>query len=482
MLGRVLRIWRFEGTIDRGAYAMWGFLLMAIKYNLDRLVAALHGHAWSPLNYLRSPTDLDVLAAGNRSLIWQLLLLAIPFIWAGLALTVQRLRSVGLPLKMVVLFFVPTINLLFLAVLCILPARLRTDLETGPPDNGFLKAVLDRIIPRSRLGSAAMAVVLTGAVGIGLIAISVHGFRQYGAMLFVGLPFALGLMASLLYGYHQERNVGECFAVAGLAIVLVGLSLLAFAIEGVICILMAAPIGGALACLGALVGCSIQKMGRGPSGGTTALPLMILLLPGLMGAEALAPPTPPVYAVRTLVEIDAPPTDVWRHVVVFSELPPPKELIFRLGVAHPLRAEISGRGVGAVRKCVFSTGPFIEPITVWDEPHLLKFDVTAQPPAMTEMSPYSNINAPHLDSFLVSQGGQFALTELPGNRTRLEGTTWYHHNIWPAAYWRIWSDGIIHDIHNRVLAHIKAETERETRMSLAIPPLREADPSQSHLN
>ncbi len=48
----------------------------------------------------------------------------------------------------------------------------------------------------------------------------------------------------------------------------------------------------------------------------------------------------------------------------------------------------------------------------------------------------------------------------PG-RTRLEGTTWYTNRMWPADYWRLWSDLIIHRIHSRVLRHIQALSEEK---------------------
>ena len=51
----------------------------------------------------------------------------------------------------------------------------------------------------------------------------------------------------------------------------------------------------------------------------------------------------------------------------------PDEWLFQTGLAYPVRAEIQGRGVGRVRTCEFSTGPFVEPIEVWDEPRLLRF-------------------------------------------------------------------------------------------------------------
>jgi hypothetical protein len=119
-----------------------------------------------------------------------------------------------------------------------------------------------------------------------------------------------------------------------------------------------------------------------------------------------------------------------------------------------------------VRECVFSTGAFEEPIHVWNEPRLLKFSVTSNPPPMEEWTPYKHIHPPHLDGFLVSRGGQFLLTPMPGGHTRLEGTTWYHHHMWPATYWQLWSDYIIHKIHLRVLRHIQHQSERGSRAGL----------------
>jgi hypothetical protein len=63
-------------------------------------------------------------------------------------------------------------------------------------------------------------------------------------------------------------------------------------------------------------------------------------------------------------------------------------------------------------------------------------------------------------SFLRPRRGEFRLTRLAGGRTRLEGTTWYENRMWPAAYWRGWSDMLIHEIHLRVLRHVRALSER----------------------
>jgi hypothetical protein len=177
--------------------------------------------------------------------------------------------------------------------------------------------------------------------------------------------------------------------------------------------------------------------------------------------EHVAALTPPVYVVRTTIDIQASPEKVWKRVVSFSEIPPPTEWMFRTGIAYPIRAGIQGTGVGAERLCVFSTGAFVEPIEVWDEPRSLKFSVTSNPAPMEEWTPYSHVEPAHLHGFLVSNGGQFLLTPLPNGGTRLEGITWYRHSLWPTAYWRLWSDAIIHQIHSRVLRHIREEAENQ---------------------
>lgn len=148
-----------------------------------------------------------------------------------------------------------------------------------------------------------------------------------------------------------------------------------------------------------------------------------------------------------------------RWGMAFASIAPPQEWTFRAGIAYPIRAEISGTGVGAMRHCVFSTGAFLEPIEVWDVPRRLKFSVVSNPAPMEEWTPHGAIKPPHLQGFLMSNGGQFELTRLEGNQTRIEGTTWYRHHMWPAGYWQLWSDSVIHRIHLRVLSHIKQVSE-----------------------
>ena len=454
-------LWRWEGKTGRREYAAVGIIGVAIKHFLDRMIAFSFFSTrtgvfnyWAPLG---KAARLNHLSSTEAKFLATLLFVSIPFIWVGVAMTVKRLRDAGLPVWLVVVFFLPVINVFFLLALCGLPPRERPQELEGAPWPASQE--LDRFIPHTQLGSALLAIAVTAVLGLGFVLMGTIVIGAYGWGLFVALPFCLGMFSVLLYSYHEPREWVDCMGVAVLPVGLVGATLVLIAVEGIICVLMAAPFALALAALGGSIAYAIQAHHWGAKPTNAMLSIVILLVPATFGVEHAAALRPPVYEVRTAIEVNAPPEKVWNQVVAFAEIAPPKELLFRAGIAYPIRAEISGQGVGAVRHCIFSTGAFVEPIEVWDEPQLLRFGVTANPAPLNELTPYGHIDVPHLHGYFVSEKGQFSLTALPGGRTRLEGTTWYHNAMWPAAYWHLWSDYIIHRIHMRVLEHIRAAAE-----------------------
>jgi hypothetical protein len=233
------------------------------------------------------------------------------------------------------------------------------------------------------------------------------------------------------------------------------LSFLIVSLEGAICIMMALPL---IMPLGALGGWIAYMMARSR---LRAPGIALLLIAPPAGITWDINASPPVFEVRTRIEIAAPPERVFQYVVASTELPEPREWFFRAGVAYPQRAGIRGSGVGAVRYCDFSTGTFVEPVVVWDEPRLLRFRVTENPPPLREWSPYGDLQTKHLHGYLISKQGEFRLIPLASNHTMLEATSWYQHGLWPAEYWRWWSDAIIHQIHLRVLTHIRTLAENK---------------------
>ena len=317
-----------------------------------------------------------------------------------------------------------------------------------------MRDLLNKILPTNDISLKWIAIISTLLLAGGLTLWSIYSIGNYGVALFILRPFLIGFCPTIIYGLKQHVTRKVAFEIGFLTLGLFSIGLLVFAIEGIICIAMIAPIGALLTWLGSLCAYAIVK--KSLNNGTTFLLLWIGLIPIVSFIEKDTKPK--LLSVVTSIEINANPQTVWENVIEFPQLNEPTEFIFKTGIAYPINAKIKGTGVGAVRYCNFTTGSFIEPVTVWDPPRLLKFDVLQQPQPMKELS-FWDIDAPHLHDYFVSKQGQFKLTQLPNGNTLLIGTTWYYHNIKPTFYWKLWSNYIIHKIHNRVLTHIKHTAE-----------------------
>jgi len=459
-------LWRPSGTIDSGPYALIGVIAFVLKHNLDRFVATFVFHRrWGIFNYwipVHHVTRITQLGRNDAVLLATLVVIALPFIWLGVVLTIKRLRAAKLPLFLVVLFFAPFLNLFFFLLLSLLPTK-----GVEASRKGAAPSFLMQIVPRSPLGSALVSLLITVPAGFLLALFGSGVLHNYGWGLFIGVPFAVGFAAATIFEIHESRSLGESVGVASLAVALLGAFLLGFAVEGLFCLVMAIPLALPLAIIGGVCAHGVVRGRRYQKDATAFLAILLFVVPGVEFAEHKIAPPRPVFSVRTAIDIQAPPGKVWDKVVAFSQIDPPTEWMFRAGISYPIRAEMIGTGVGAERHCVFSTGAFVEPIQIWDEPRQLKFSVTSNPAPMEEWTPYSHIEPPHLHGFLLSEGGQFLLTPLPNGGTRLEGTTWYQHGLWPVSYWKLWSDAIIHRIHLRVLGHIQQEVENRPELRAA---------------
>jgi uncharacterized membrane protein YhaH (DUF805 family) len=446
-------LFSFSGSMSRRNYVAVAFVGVLLKHMLDLIVAGFLFHRpWLPLNYifpLGAPVSIHSLSGSDSVFVATMVALSIPFAWVGLAATTKRFRTIGWPLWLVILFFVPVANIASFAVAAAWPEH--------PDASETASGRLQRLVPRDRLGAAVAAILGTTVIGYLFAVLGSRVFATYGWGLFAAIPFVQGALSVLIFNAHEQRSWTQDISVAMLSVLLTGAAMLAVAFEGAICIAMALPLAFAFAALGAAFAHAVTRRSTPEIASLLAL---ILVAPVLMGADRSIMRDAPLHEVDSALVINAPPAVVWKNVIDFPAIASPTEFLFRAGVAYPERAKIIGRGAGALRYCEFSTGDFVEPITVWQAPRELAFDVRENPEPMRELSPYGNIQTPHLQGYLVSQRGEFVLQALPGGRTRLVGKTWYQHHLWPDLYWTVWSNEIIHAIHLRVLKHIKGLSER----------------------
>ena len=445
----------FERRVSRRDYLLAGVTLALLKFAGDSaMVFVATGKLWAPTDYL-SPVHALLstrLVDAPPALLPLLALWSLPFIWVGITMSMRRALDAGLSAWWSLLFFVPGLSYVFMAYFAAVP----TEKNPGKP------AETPRVY-EMRLPGALLSMAAGIGIGLGMLALSVYGLQLYGTSLFIGTPFVIGAVTSFLFNRRYPASVRETLQVVGMTILCVAGVAISFAVEGALCLAMAAPLALALSSMGAMLGRKVALHDHRLTKGSL-LALLALPLSATLDANRALPITN-VREVRSSIEINASPETVWDNVIAFPPLDEPTDLVFRIGIAYPRHAEIRGTGVGAVRYCVFSTGAFVEPITRWEPGHRLSFDVNSSPPPLKEWSPFANVTPPHLDGYFKSRRGEFRLIALANGQTRLEGSTWYEMRLYPEGYWSLFGDKMISKIHARVLRHIKDEAEHTHQLT-----------------
>ena len=321
---------------------------------------------------------------------------------------------------------------------------------------------LGRFLPEHPPHAFIASVVAAALFGVAIVLVGVAASNRglYGWTLFILAPFAMGFVAASLTTYRLEPTMPRFVLAGTFTAITAGLAFLLMGIEGVVCLLMAVPVTVPCAIVGALAAYFMHSLRR--AGTTTAMGMIVVVVPlGLVAEPGLIGPPPP-YTVHSSIEIDAPPDAVWAHLAEFDPIAAPVDTwFFRAGVAYPISARLAGeRGVGAMRICEFSTGRFTETVRVWEPGRRLMFTIEEAAPVLREWTPYRDLHPPHLQGYFVPESGDFRLVPLENGRTRLEGTSVYRNHMWPSAYWRVWSDVIVKGVHRRVFQNVKQLAER----------------------
>ena len=191
-----------------------------------------------------------------------------------------------------------------------------------------------------------IAVGITVAISILLTLLGIYFYRDYGIALFILTPFFMGACPAILYGSKKQINKIEAWKIAFLSLLVFTIGLLFFAIEGLICIVMAAPIAILFNWIGSLIGYFIvSKTGKSSF-------VVILVLFSAIPTTAFIEKDikPELTSVVSSIEIEADLSVVWSNVVEFPELSDPNEFIFKTGIAYPIKI---GRASCRERVCLY---------------------------------------------------------------------------------------------------------------------------------
>ena len=435
----------FEGELSRRAYAARSVGAFLTQHLVVWAIFAIAGRP------LHTPwwfwlTPLRTLVFNAQALpIWLVptaMIMSVVIAWLLAALAFRRARQANFDPGIAPLAIAPVMQVAVILWLSFAPPRPASEplpiLDDGPPKAG--------ITTQGLLVAAVLSVaaVLVSAVVLGL----------YGYGLFIASPFVIGLTTGYLGNRRGDIGVGKTWGMVFGGLWLGALALIGLAFEGVVCLVLASPLIGIMGFAGGEMGRALARLRQRGRPILTSFAVVPLLLAG----EVLLPPRASFVSIES-VDVAASPAAVWDSVVHMGPIPDAPAVPFRWGLAYPMRGEILGTGVGAIRRGVFSTGVAHERVTEWAPERKLSFIVLSDPPTMRELSPYAHVNAPHVEGYFRTLDARFTITPLPSGMTRLTLATSHELDLEPVLYWMPIAEWATHANKVRVLDHFRQQAE-----------------------
>jgi hypothetical protein len=432
----------FCGKISAPAYALAvpalilsQHLMVALLYRAAAVPLAPNRGFW--LLPMRRLADMPALSPWTAAAAFGF---SLAVTWAIATLSFRRAARSGYGYTLAAASIVPVLQIGAVALLAVAPVR-AVDLEPEQARGANLAHVVQGVL-------AGVAIIVLAVL------ISAVTFGAYGWSLFVMTPFLVGITTAYLANRSVALAPGQTFGLVMAAAGLGTLALVMFALEGFVCILLAAPLGSVVALVGGAIGRGLAAIGH-----RRGKPLLsVALLPVMFALEAAMPPSVAI-TMEQAIDISAPPSAVWQAVVSDDPIGPPPALVEAAGFSYPVGGRLLGNGVGAVRLGEFSTGVARERVTDWLPDRRLAFVVESQAPMMEEMSPYRRVHAPHLSGYFETSATAFDLKPLPGGKTRLSVSATHTLRIDPALYWEPMARWAISQNVHRVLRSIKGRVE-----------------------
>lgn len=259
---------------------------------------------------------------------------------------------------------------------------------------------------------------------------------------FLLTPIFSGFVASFCWRRLQPSLGGVALGVLGqVMMILVGAAVILK--EGIICLLIVAPLFYGASLAGALIGRVIFRKDM--------TKMRLSFIPLIAVAIVVEPlfRTPENGVVVDEILIKASPARVWPNLTSFPPIQtPPKFWMFKLGLPYPMETTSGGDYVGADRSCIFSDNMvFEEKVCELVTNENLTFDITKLP------------QHPELIGHITPYRGQFLLRDNKDGTTTLIGSTWYTVQVRPLPYFDWWTAQIFRAVHLRVMEDVKQRSE-----------------------
>lgn len=271
------------------------------------------------------------------------------------------------------------------------------------------------------------------------------------------LSMGIGSLSVVVTDPQARRSMGWHVRMALLELLVLCLLVVVLFSEGIVCLIMAAPIMIPATILGVWIAMAMIRRWKNRRATLSVIALPLLVYPLEMQVNW------PDHEghVTTEIAIAAPPATVWANTVEIRDIDPAR---LRFTPSHglmffprPLDARLDRHGPGAVRFLTWTSGVhFREHITEWQPDRRLGWTFGFDPDSIPA----------ELDGHLRADGeasellrGEYVLEPDGKGGTILRLTTHYRISLPWNGYGRWWADRLLGDFHAVVLDVVKERAE-----------------------
>src|SRR5260370_26599535 len=299
----------FRGQIGRLPYALWSVGVFFSQHLVTLIAFRAHG---LPLPFDRPPaywsfyiTPLRELATLNLASDL-MLILALGYLlivaWALAALSFRRAATANISEWIAAAAIAPVVQIPVILILCLAPHRAE---EAG------LRGGDTREDRFSDWSAAAQGSIAGLGLTLASVAVGALVFGTYGYGLFVISPFVIGAVTAYLGNRRHDIGQTKTLSLVAGATALGGIALFVFALEGIVCLILAAPLGFGVALIGGALGLAIARYTRRTPRQTLS---GLALLPLVFAIENVMSATASFDTAGTTV-VNAPPQSRGKAIV-----------------------------------------------------------------------------------------------------------------------------------------------------------------------
>lgn len=292
-----------------------------------------------------------------------------------------------------------------------------------------------------------------------------HGMLQIVSTAFlVVTPICVGALAVFMAGTDQRIALGSALRVSAKAMALFLVAMFVLFLEGVICIVLVAPVF----LVAAMIGGAVARwfIHRGITSRTTISAFAIL--PLLIGPfEGTLAPVRSEQVVVDAIRIAAPPEVVFDQLAQVRDIRPDElgfSFMHLIGLPRPVAADMQGTGSGAVRVSRWEKNVrFEEVITTWNRPHAMHYRFHIPPGSIPREALDRHVEMGG-EYFTVIDGG-YDLAPTGDGGTLLTLRTRFANRSQLKLYGNLWGKMVLHDFHQSILGLMRSRAERASKQA-----------------